>query len=120
MPAEKPSRDLIAETLVRGPDHCRFRAAHVGQQCFWGKIRPEFLDQLDDSANWRCENDQVTVLAGLNRIRNCNINSADSFGVSEYGPAVTPDDLSAESSGFGGESKRTADQACADDRDLAK
>ena len=120
MSAQKATGCLNPKTSLRSSDNCRFRAAHVRQERSRGKMRSKFLNQLNDSAYRRREQDQVAARARRNGVGDRGINRTDSLCLDEYRVAVTADDLPAKPVGFSCKRERAPDQSGPDDRDLAK
>jgi len=78
----------------------------------------EFLDQLNDSANWSRKEHKIAAGTGCNRISYRTIDGPKLARLWQNRFAVAADDGAAESMFLEGESERAPDEAGADNSDL--
>src|SRR5579884_2919313 len=119
MTGKKVLRGPRSEYLLRMRDDCRFCASDIRQERVRGKTWTEFCDELKDSAYRGCQNNDVTSDGRFNRIGSPLIDSFEPFCTSQHFRLVAADDLSLKFIFAESEAERSANKACADDRDLA-
>ena len=83
-------------------------------------MRSKLLYQLNDSADRSCQQDKIAPGARRNGIANRTINRTELPRFGKGRLAVAADDPTAEPMFLDGKAERAADQAGADDGDLAE
>src|SRR5207302_5718022 len=82
-------------------------------------MRSESLDQFDDCAYGSCKHDHFAAIARFDRIRDACMNRTHALGARQNLWLIAANDLSTESALAERQTERTADEAGADNRDLA-
>src|SRR5438270_7016341 len=120
MSGKKLSGGLLAEDAGGMSHNFALGAAHIGEQRALGEQWAHALEAINNRAHRRSQQNQLAAFNGFFRAKVAGINGAGSAGFFQNYVVVAADDASLESGAAGGQSKRTADKAHADDGDLAE
>ena len=120
MSGKKFSGGLLAEDAGGMGNDFALGAAHVSEQRALGEQRAHALEAINNRAHRRSQQNQLAAFNGFFRAKVAGINGAGGAGLLEYHIVVAADDASLKTRPAGGQSKRTADKAHADDGDLAE
>ena len=120
MSGEEATRSIVAKCLLSTCDNLCLRAANVGQQTIWRKVRRQPRDQVDDSAHGNGEHNRVAAARSFNWIDNSSGDGSHPLGAGKHRLAIASDNLPAKTILPQRQPKRTPNQPGTDNRDLAK
>src|SRR4029079_14676690 len=118
MSGEKTAAYIGAEHVARTRHDLGLGGADVGDQRVRRNQRADALEQVDNAADGRGENDEITAANSLCGIGDSVVDGAEIVRLLEHMLAIAADDAANKSALANGQRKRSADEARADNRDL--
>src|SRR3954470_15599564 len=118
MPRQEPGRYTGAEDVFGSRHDFRLRRAYIGDQCVRRDQRANSLEQIDDAAHRRGENDKVAAAHRFFGIDSCFINCAEIARLQQHMLSIAPHNAPRESGPAGCKREGSPDQPRPDNRDL--